>query len=101
MRARSCRRSAREGREGGARRGPLRGELGYEEEQASGRQKDGKNRYSIWRDKRKICITDADNGHRAEGVIGKPKTLTGAERHCLSRLPKDTIFNFTGRDPQT
>lgn len=39
--------------------------------------------------------------HRAEGALGKPKTVTGAERHSLSRLPKDTIFIFTGRDPQT
>lgn len=58
MRARSIRRNAREG---GVRRGPLRGELGYEEEHVSERQKDGENRYSIWRDKRKISITDANN----------------------------------------
>lgn len=75
MRARSIRRNAREG---GVRRGPLTGELGYEEEHASERQKEGKNRYSIWRDKRKISITDANNVTQSRGSNRKTQD---SDRH--------------------
>lgn len=39
--------------------------------------------------------------HRAEGGLGIPNTVRGAETHSLYRLLKDTIFYFTGRDSQT